>query len=104
MRPANVVNLKARNTELQPASNIHSFSLNNPLELCTGWLKLPLVCAASSSVFEALLTLQLVLDGGTGFLKAGYAGQVCCLESDNCDMARADTILFRTFPTTSFPQ
>jgi len=23
-----------------------------------------------------LLTLQLVLDGGTGFLKAGYAGQV----------------------------
>ncbi|RYO72678.1 Actin-related protein 2 [Alternaria arborescens] len=75
MRPANVVNLKARNTELRPASNIHFFSLNNPLELRTGWLKLPLVCAASSSVFRALLTLQLVLDGGTGFLKAGYAGQ-----------------------------
>jgi hypothetical protein len=82
MRPANVVNLKAPNTELRPASNIHSFSLNNPFELCTGWLKLPLVCAASLHMIEALLTLQLVLDGGTGFLKAGYAGQVRCIESD----------------------
>jgi hypothetical protein len=104
MRPANVVNLKARNTELRPASNIHSFSLNNPLELCTGWLKLPLVCAASSSVFRALLTLQLVLDGGTGFLKAGYAGQVCGIQSARRDMAKANMLLFRTSPTTSFPQ
>jgi len=91
MRPANVVNLKAGTTELRPASNIHSFSLNNPLELCTRWLKLPLVCAASPSVFEALLTLQLVLDGGTGFLKAGYAGQVCCRGTDRHDLANANT-------------
>jgi hypothetical protein len=26
---------------------------------------------------RALLTLHQVLDGGTGFLKVGYAGQVC---------------------------
>jgi hypothetical protein len=104
MRPANVVNLKARNTELRSASNIHSFSLNNPFELCTAWLKLPLVCAASSPVFEALLTLQLVLDGGTGFLKAGYAGQVCCIKGDRYDMSKANTLLFRTSPTTNFLQ
>jgi hypothetical protein len=27
-------------------------------------------------LLEALLMRQLVLDGGTGFLKVGYAGQV----------------------------
>jgi hypothetical protein len=104
MRPANVVNLKAGNAELRPASNIHSFSLNTTFELCTGWLKLPLVCAACSFMHEALLTLQLVLDGGTGFLKAGYAGQVCCIGSDKYIMAQADRLLYRTSQTTSFPQ
>jgi len=44
---ANVVNLKASNSELQPALYIHLPSLTTHPELLTGWLKLLLVSAAS---------------------------------------------------------
>ena len=58
------------------ASQAHSLH-PTPLYTCrTAWLKFPLVCAASPCLSEALLILQTVLDGGTGFLKVGYAGQV----------------------------
>ena len=42
------------------------------------WLKCPLVCSHPTSVqlVQCANTHTTVLDGGTGFLKAGYAGQV----------------------------
>ena len=48
-----------------------------------------------------LLTPSPVLDGGTGFLKVGYAGQVCCAI---ILQEAIETDLIRTSPKSSTPR
>jgi hypothetical protein len=68
------------------------------------WLKCPLVCANVASVQLApCANSQTVLDGGTGFLKAGYAGQVRQrpYTSTCCPIHTETSTLYRTSPSSN---
>jgi hypothetical protein len=100
--PRNIVNLQARITELPSASNTPSSLLTTHSKLQAPCLKFPLVCAASSEYTRSLLTLHPVLDGGTGFLKAGYAGQVSPHICD-CMWSWKLTLILQNFPDHQYP-
>ena len=79
-------------------------SLTPPLSLSwTAWLKCPLVCAAAQSSPGTLLTLHSVLDGGTGFLKAGYAGQVSFQHAAQCVCQTVANKPLQNFPDHQYP-
>lgn len=68
------------------------------------WLKCPLVCPDVASVqLVQCADNQTVLDGGTGFLKAGYAGQVRQLSytSACCSIHTETSTLYRTSPSNN---